>query len=133
MNVPRKSHARVFAPNLSPMRPMNAPAMKVSRDVSACLSAMWKEVSRCPGGPENRRARARASWTEFPVWKPHQTKTAEKETESLDEDDDEHKEDENGEEGGAAQRHYGGHGGYMRDDVGVQEGEAGASEGRVEV
>ena len=107
--------------------------MKVRTEVSACWSARWKEVSRWPGGPEKRRARASASWTELPVWKPHQTKTAEKETESLDEDDDEHKEDENGEEGGAAQRHYGGHGGYMRDDVGGQEGEAGASEGRVEV
>ena len=83
MNVPMKSQARVFAPMRSPMRPRDAPAMKVSTDVSACWSARWKEVSRWPGGPEKRRARARASWTELPVWKPHHTKMAEKDTESL--------------------------------------------------
>ena len=36
MKVPRKSHARVFAPILSPTRPMAEPAMKVRTDVSAC-------------------------------------------------------------------------------------------------
>ena len=83
MNVPRKSHARDLGPMWSPMRPRDAPAMKVSTEHSACWSAMWKEVSRWPGGPEKSRARARASWTELPVWKPHQTKMAVKETESL--------------------------------------------------
>ena len=60
-NVPMKSHARVLAPMRSPMRPMNAPATKVVIEVRACLSARWKVVSRCPGGPWKRRASARDS------------------------------------------------------------------------
>lgn len=61
MNVPRNSQARVLAPIRSPMRPRKAPKMKVMTDVRACLSARWKEVSRSPGGPWKRRARANAS------------------------------------------------------------------------
>jgi hypothetical protein len=46
INVPRDSHKRVFAPMRSPIRPMKAPKIKVVRDVRACLSARWNEVSR---------------------------------------------------------------------------------------
>jgi hypothetical protein len=61
MNVPRNNHRRVFVPIRSPMRPINAPKRKVVREVRACLSAMWKEVSRFPGEPWKRRASERAS------------------------------------------------------------------------
>jgi len=61
MNVPMNNHRRVFAPTRSPMRPINAPKRKVVREVRACLSAMWNELSRCPGEPWKRRASARAS------------------------------------------------------------------------
>lgn len=81
INVPKMSHARVLAPILSPMRPRKAPPIKVRIDVSACLSAMWKLWSVWPGWKS--RAKARASCTVLPVWKPTQTKMAEKETASL--------------------------------------------------
>jgi hypothetical protein len=99
--VPRNNHRRVFAPILSPIRPRNAPKMKVKTEVRACWSARWKEVSRSPEGPWKRRARARASWKErqraekddrvygrltwtvLPVWNAHHTKTAEKQITSL--------------------------------------------------
>lgn len=58
MNVPRKSHARVFEPMRSPMRPRKAPPRNVVMEVRACLSARWKEKSRWPTGPWKRRARA---------------------------------------------------------------------------
>jgi hypothetical protein len=64
MRVPVTSHARVFAPMRSPMRPRNAPKMKESTDVSACWSAMWKDVSRWPAGPWKSRASAMASWAD---------------------------------------------------------------------
>lgn len=44
--VPSNNHMRVLAPTRSPMRPMKAPKTKVVRDVRACLSARWNEVSR---------------------------------------------------------------------------------------
>jgi len=62
MNVPSISHARVLGPILSPIRPMKAPTANEIREVRASLSALWKVVSRCPGGPSNRRARARANY-----------------------------------------------------------------------
>lgn len=40
---------------------------------------MWNVKSPLFVG-EKRRARARASWTVLPVWKPHQTKIAVNET-----------------------------------------------------
>lgn len=90
MNVPRTSHLRVWLPILSPRRPMKAPRLKVMREVRACWSALWKEASRREGPPgvaegvnSKRRAMARASWAKLPVWKPHQTKMAEKEMQSL--------------------------------------------------
>jgi hypothetical protein len=61
MTVPRNNHRRVFTPIRSPMRPIKAPKRKVVTEVRACLSAMWKEVSRCPGEPWKSRASARAS------------------------------------------------------------------------
>ena len=58
--VPKKSHARVFEPILSPIRPRDAPPRKVKRETRACLSAIsnWKFVF--PG--ENNRAIAKANY-----------------------------------------------------------------------
>jgi len=61
MSVPRNNHRRVFAPILSPMRPISAPKRKAVREVNACLFAMWKVGSRCPGEPWKRRASPMAS------------------------------------------------------------------------
>lgn len=62
MNVPEKSQIRLWGPILSPRRPTEEPSWKERREQSACWSAMWKEVSRKPGGPSKRRARAMASY-----------------------------------------------------------------------
>lgn len=80
MKVPSMSHARERGPMRSPSRPMNAPALKVRSEQSACWSAMWNVWS---AGLEKRRAIASASWTVFPVWKPAHTKIAVNWTASL--------------------------------------------------
>jgi hypothetical protein len=61
IKVPRRSHARVFAPMRSPMRPMKAPARKVRTEQRASLSGRWKVWSE---PRSKRRARAMASYTE---------------------------------------------------------------------
>lgn len=57
--VPRKSHRRVLAPILSPIRPRKEPPRKERREVRACRSGMRKEKSVWPG--LNKRAMARAN------------------------------------------------------------------------
>ena len=58
--VPRNSHARVFEPILSPMRPREAPPRKVRSETSACLSAISNSKLVLPG--EKSRAIARANY-----------------------------------------------------------------------
>ena len=62
INVPNRSQIRLCGPILSPRRPKKEPSWKERREQSACWSALWKEVSRRPGGPSKRRARAMASY-----------------------------------------------------------------------
>ena len=62
INVPNRSQIRLCGPILSPRRPKKEPSWKERREQSACWSALWKEVSRRPGGPSKRRARTMASY-----------------------------------------------------------------------
>ena len=57
--VPVKSHVRVLGPILSPSRPIEAPARKLTREHNACWSAIRNVVF--PGSSHNL-ASARASY-----------------------------------------------------------------------
>ena len=62
MNVPAMSHIRLCDPTRSPIRPTNAPRLKLIKEHRACWSALWKVWSWNLGAPSNRRASARANY-----------------------------------------------------------------------
>ena len=62
MNVPAMSHIRLCAPTRSPIRPTNAPRLKLIKEHNACWSALWNVWSWDPGVPSKRRASAIANY-----------------------------------------------------------------------
>ena len=80
-NVPDISHARVFEPMRSPKRAIYPPTRYERSDMIACWSALTNVKSAFV--EVKKRPTATASWTVFPVWKPHHKSTAVNGTEFL--------------------------------------------------